>query len=398
MLIKCPECLNEISDKALTCPRCGFPMNQGTNISPKVTKKAYRASKKRLPNGFGRITKINSKQLRNPYRVTVTVGKDENGKYIGKTLRPKGYFATYNEAYAALVEYNQNPYDLNDDITVKEMYERWFEEYKRKLKSASSERTIVSAWNKCEPIYNLRVKEVRARHIKACMDTCESANLKSRVKSLCNLMFDYALEYELVDRNYARTFDIAKEISEEIKANKKDHVSFSEDELKALWSNRNIDYVDMVLVQCYSGFRPQELCKLKRENINLEKRIMIGGMKTDAGTNRVVPIHPSVYEIVKYNYDKGTDTLFVGLDDGLEISYDKYRRRFQSIIKRLRLDPLHKPHDPRKTFITLAKKYNVDEYAIKRIVGHSIQDITEATYTDRDIDWLLEEVKKIKAM
>jgi hypothetical protein len=25
-LIKCPECKNEISDKAIFCPRCGYPM------------------------------------------------------------------------------------------------------------------------------------------------------------------------------------------------------------------------------------------------------------------------------------------------------------------------------------------------------------------------------------
>lgn len=49
----------------------------------------------------------------------------------------------------------------------------------------------------------------------------------------------------------------------------------------------------------------------------------------------------------------------------------------------------HKPHDGRKTFITLAKKYNVDEYAIKYIVGHSISDLTE-------LDWLREEIAKIK--
>lgn len=49
----------------------------------------------------------------------------------------------------------------------------------------------------------------------------------------------------------------------------------------------------------------------------------------------------------------------------------------------------------RKTFVTLAKKYNLDEYAIKRIVGHTITDITEEVYTDRDFEWLKEEMQKI---
>ena len=35
-------------------------------------------------------------------------------------------------------------------------------------------------------------------------------------------------------------------------------------------------------------------------------------------------------------------------------------------------------------------------YPLKRIVGHSIQDVTESVYTERSVDWLHEELKKIK--
>ena len=44
--------------------------------------------------------------------------------------------------------------------------------------------------------------------------------------------------------------------------------------------------------------------------------------------------------------------------------------------------------DGRKHFVTAAKKYGVDEYAIKYIVGHKISDITEKVYTDREFVWL----------
>ena len=80
----------------------------------------------------------------------------------------------------------------------------------------------------------------------------------------------------------------------------------------------------------------------------------------------------------------------------LKFTYDKYRQRFSKIIDILKLNSEHKPHDGRKHFITIAKKYNVDEYAIKYIVGHSINDITERVYTKREIKWLKTEMKKIK--
>ena len=73
-----------------------------------------------------------------------------------------------------------------------------------------------------------------------------------------------------------------------------------------------------------------------------------------------------------------------------------FRERRNKIIEVLELNPEHRPHDPRKQFVTICKKYKVDEYTIKRIVGHAIDDITEKIYTDRDKNWLINEVKKIK--
>ena len=43
-----------------------------------------------------------------------------------------------------------------------------------------------------------------------------------------------------------------------------------------------------------------------------------------------------------------------------------------------------------------AKKAGIDEYAIKYMVGHKISDITEKVYTQREFDWLKEEIEKIK--
>ena len=43
----------------------------------------------------------------------------------------------------------------------------------------------------------------------------------------------------------------------------------------------------------------------------------------------------------------------------------------------------------------MAKKKGLDEFAIKKIVGHAISDITERVYTDRDIEWLRSELSKL---
>ena len=344
----------------------------------------------RLPNGFGQISEIKGRRLRKPFRALITVGKTDEGKPICKTLKPVSYFATYNEAYNALLEYNKDPYMYEQNITLEELYDDWSVKYFKHLKSDSSKRTITSAWKHCKSLYKYNVNVIRVRHIKGCIEEQESPNIKARIKSLMNLLLDYAVEYEIVQINYARAFNLDENITTEKKIKKKEHIPFTDDEMQRLWVNEQNIIVKMVLIQCYTGFRPQELISLRNADISLNENIIIGGMKTKAGTNRRVPIHKKIKEYVKF-FASDLEFLF---DD---MTYDKYNYRFEKIVKELGLNPKHRPHDPRKHFVTMAKKYNVDEYAIKRIVGHAITDITENIYTERNDEWLLQEINKIEA-
>ena len=416
MLIKCPECDLQVSDKALTCPHCGFPVDKGAV----QLRRPSGSSKKRmrLPNGFGSITQV-KKNLRNPYYVRVCVGKDEFGHYILRSLKPQCSFANYNDAYAALVEYNRNPYDLDASISVKELYKKWTDEYFKDI-SATSVRTIESAWAYCSTIYDMRACDIRVRHLKGCMEEgfrieyrgkkkgekiLATASTKSRIKSLFNLMFDYAVEFEVASHNYARDFDLSADIIKEKEEAKVDHINFTEKEMDTLWKHAyDVKFTDWVLIQCYMGWRPQELAKLRLDEIDLTRWYMQAGMKTPAGKQRIVPIHTCIRDLIKKNYDYALsiNSEFLFNDTGqthsgsIKITYDKYRHRFDKVIKALSLNPEHRPHDPRMTFSTSAKKAGVDEYALKEMMGHKIKDITESVYTVRDLEWLRSDLEKIK--
>lgn len=411
MLVKCPECELQVSDKAPACPHCGYPMQPTVKRKPR----AKNNKRRRLPNGFGQISEIKNRNLRNPFRAMVTVGKTPDGKPISKPLKPESYFPTYNDAYAALVEYNKNPYDLEPSITVKELYDKWSEEYFKTLKAEGSIRGVESAWAYCSAVYGMRVMDVRARHIKGCMEEGKatvrgkeqhpSASMKNKIKSLFNLMLDYALEYELVDRNYSRTFNLTEETIKEIQTVKQEHIPFSEEEMERLWAHVDDKrFVDVMLIQCYSGWRPQELGLLELENVDLENWTFQGGMKTDAGMDRVVPIHSKIRPLVERKYKKalsvGSKYLF-NCTDGRSgkptmMTYQRYQKGFGMVRDELKLNPEHRPHDGRKHFVTAAKKAGVDEYAIKYMVGHKISDITEKVYTQREFEWLKTEIEKIK--
>lgn len=262
----------------------------------------------------------------------------------------------------------------------------------------------------------MRVVDIRARHIKGCMeegiatirgkDKTPTATMKNKIKTLFNQMLDYAVEYELVDRNYSRTFNLSDDTIKEIKKVKKEHIAFSEDEMDILWQHvTDKKFVDVLLIQCYSGWRPQELGLIELCNVDLEKNIFSGGMKTDAGTDRIVPIHSKIRSLVEQRYKEaqelGSKYLFnyiepIGNRKNIKLTYSRYSRVVARIRDELNLNPLHRSHDGRKHFVTMAKKYKVDEYAIKYLVGHKITDITEKTYTEREFKWLREELEKIK--
>lgn len=410
MLIKCPECELQVSDKAIACPHCGYPLQP--NIKPRKPRNKNN-KRRRLPNGFGQISEIKNRNLRNPFRAMISVGKDANGRPICKPLKPESYFPTYNDAYAALVEYNKNPYDLEPSITVKELYDKWLPEHDKTVKSI---RPIESAWSYCTAVYDMRVKDIRARHIKGCMDEgiskvrgiekTPSASMKNQIKSLFNLMLDYALEYELVDRNYSRTFNLTDETIKEIVTVKQEHIPFTDEEMELLW--QYVDdkmMVDVLLVQCYSGWRPQEIGLLEIKDVDLDNWTFSGGMKTDAGTGRVVPIHSRIRHLVERKYKEaqelGSLYLFNYVNPNARrkntnLTYARYQKCFTMVRDELKLNPEHRPHDGRKHFVTMAKKYGIDEYAIKYMVGHKISDIIEKVYTQREFEWLKEEIEKIK--
>lgn len=337
----------------------------------------------RLPNGFGQITKLKSKRLRNPYRAMVTVGKTPEGRPICKLLKPQAYFPTYNDAYAALLAYNQNPYDLTRTTTFKEVYEKWYAEYD-KNKSLSTTRAVRREFDLCKEVWNMDLREIRPCHIKSCMEKTQSPKFKKGIRFLFQEILSMGMEFGAVETNVARDYN--PKISQEGKKQVSEHTVFTKEELNRLWKDQADPISQAILIQCYTGFRPKELCEIRKENI--KDWVITAGMKTAAGKNRKVPIMEKIKGLVEEAMQNDTEYL-IATEYNKPLKYENY---YHEMKKRF---PNHKPHDPRKTFITMAKEAGVNDFAIKRIVGHAIEDITENVYTERDIEWLRTEINKI---
>ena len=351
----------------------------------------------KLANGSGSIYRMKDNR-RTPWRVAVTV-RIEYDEKTGKARQKRkivGNYATQKEAMKALTDYQENPYALDaDKITFADIYERWSQEHYENI-VPSAARTFRCAYAYFSPIQDMRFSAVRVSHLEGCIKEAKvGASTKQRMKSLVNLMYKYAMKHEIVTTNYASLCDSIKRPKPVI-----ERIPFSEEDEKTLWENTSFPFVDMILIGIYSGWRPQELAVLKISDVDLENGFYKGGLKTDAGRNRTVPIHSCVAELVRKNYEKavsmGSEYLFNDEDgqQGTYMTYDKYRRRWEKVMKHFRIK--HRPHDTRHTFITKAKSAGMDEYLLKLMVGHEISDVTEKVYTHRTNDELKEAMELIK--
>lgn len=371
-------------------------------------------------NGEGSISY--DKRRKKPYRAKITIGweLDEKTGVSKQITKDIGSFKTKGEASRALAEYLKNPFDLNNkDITFAQLYEKWFADFMTE-DNISHKYRVKSAYNYCSTLYNKRFRDITIVDMKTCIrdgyiiskrgknkgeKQLASPSTKESMKFLFNHLFDYALEARLVDRNYAKDFSLDKKVAKEKKKNHKKKTPFTKEEMDKLW--RSIEFVpfaDMIVYACYSGWRPGELVTLKVEDVNLEEGFIEGGIKTESGKNRIVPINPLVRPIIEKYYNEaktiGSDYLFndSSKKKGIGLSYDQYLSRFNNVLEALNFRKEITPHYTRHTFITKAKSdaVNMNDYILKLIVGHKIDDLTEDVYTHRDLKDLQNAINLMK--
>lgn len=93
--------------------------------------------------------------------------------------------------------------------------------------------------------------------------------------------------------------------------NEKEINIFTGYDIKKLWDNIKIDWVEYILIMIYTGMRIGEAVNLKKENVDLINGIIFGGNKTEKGMNRKIPIRDDIYPIIQNLYKNSpTDYLF----------------------------------------------------------------------------------------
>lgn len=302
---------------------------------------------------------------------------------------PLGYYESELLALQALTDYNSNPYDLTKiNITFSDAYDKWSERKFKKL-SDSSIASYSAAYNYCKDIKDRPLCRLKTAELQKIIDDCPyGSNTKSNIKVILNGVFEYGLQNDIVNKNYATFIEI--ETSDPII----DRFPFSRKEIDMLWDRKDNVYARILLILIYTGMRVNELLKMPRSCCDLQERSLSILKAKNKYSIRKVPIHNKIFDMVKEFYDKGKDSLITN-DSGYTVTYNNFATRdFIRLMKELG-SPEHHIHDTRHTFITVARNH-IEKLLLQKIVGHKPDDITDEVYTHIEFSQLLTAINSMR--
>jgi len=341
----------------------------------------------RNPNGFGSVYKLSGRRRR-PWVAVVTTGWTEDGKQIRQIV---GYFETKQKGLDALALHRISPVSPKADMTLAEVYEEW-SAGKYKNISKSTENNYRAAWKYMQPLMKAKFKEIRTAHWQDIIDTCKEQGLSQstiqKIRTLAVMLSDHAMKNDITNKNYASLVDMPK--FEKVKKER-----FTDPEIKKLEkAAEKIPWADTVLILIYTGMRISEMLGLTRFNVDLKNKLITGGIKTDAGKNRVIPIHPKIISHVQRWYDREGEALICD-EKGKPLLAKRYREKMYypaleaAGVRRLT------PHACRHTFGSLMAEAGVEPIYIQKLIGHTDYAFTANEYTHPEIEALRKAINKL---
>lgn len=360
----CKKCKKEIPDWSVFCNLCG-------------AKQLRERSSKKRGNGQGTVYKDKNGKWIAEY----TIGWDEDNGTLSRRKRKKRGFATKNDALAYIPQLKQDLPQQDMNVKFKDLYKKWLDGHTEKV-TQSTINCYKSAYKYFSSLYYVEIAKIRTEHMQKCIDECpHGKRTKENMKALGTSLWRYAMQLDIVDRNYAEYIYIQKE-------DKAEKIAFSKAQLDTMWANVDrVPNIKYVLLLCYTGMRLSEMLGAMTDSYNPDEGFFVTGVKTDAGKNRVITISP---KIKPFFADFGQNKhLFT------DLSAKKFRSDiYYPALQALDLDALddkgdhiYTPHCCRHTFATLMKNVDAPPTDKQKLIGHSKFEMT-AHYTHTDLDSL----------
>lgn len=399
---------------------------------------------KKRKNGKGSVVYLGKGRYQ-PWAARIVVGKDIEGRPIYYDM---GTFEDELDALVFLENYHKNPTSLyikeekynrivtfpkvpypivpvsnpnhkivekikKDTYTFKQLFEEFKEmklptdeeiklEKEKHIKPKGKfayhySRGMITAFHNSEPLYDKVYKDLKTSDFQTFLNNCgKGYDPLHQMVNLYKNLDSYALQEDIIERGYAQHISISN-----TKTSIKKKTPYTYEQIKYLWNIKPFDYKeefvrDFLLMTIYTGARAEELLFIYAKNIFLDKNYFVGGLKTRAGKDREIPIHPDIKAIFEKYYNINNEFLFM-MPNGRRVNYDYYLYHYkENFIKKHNFLNQHTAHDGRHTLRTELEKLNVKEIIINSIIGHTNDDTGKDVYTHISIEEKLEAIKLIK--
>lgn len=349
--------------------------------------------------GTGSVYKLKGNR-RKPWAAVKTVGWDRDGNRLRKRI---GYFITKAEAEKALSLDEIRPASELAGITLEELYEEWQSTREYTDLSKSTQDGYDAAYKYLERFKQTRFADLRQKHFQVCIDAAAAMGRKqstqNKIKILCGILSKYAMVQDIVYKSYAVKLRTTADPVSKIPI-------FSDIDIKKMKNNVSAPMIDTILILIYTGMRISEMLTLTKFQVDIDEMLIVGGVKTDAGKDRIIPIHPCIQDYVKKRYAESKNYLIEWEDTvgsnkkgtlkTLKKPYtpNYYRKKYYEALDVLGIARIS-PHKARHTFFSMMDAKCKDKKAMAEIGGHTDPNFSEKVYVHPDIERLRKAINSI---
>lgn len=351
--MSCIKCKKEIPDGALFCPWCG------KRQAPEPRRALKRA------NGTGTVYKLQGRRSR-PWVAA-------KGKVI------VGYYAKKTAALDALARLQGRNIDEIYNWTFSQVYEAWKDVHFREIGDSGIE-SYERAYDVFAPLHTRKFRDLRTADYQAIIDkySSKSHSTLSKFKQLATQMSQWGIQQELIATNFASFVKLPEAV-------KKEKEIFTAEDIQKLEKDGS-QAAKLVLMLIYTGMRIGELFTLRTENVF--PTYVIGGEKTEAGRNRIIPIRSEGRAYFSEMKANAKNDLLISGYSGQKVIANFRKRDYYPLLGRLHIEK-KTPHATRHTFASWAVANNIRPELLQKMLGHADYSTTANIYEHFDIDQLV---------
>lgn len=375
MPIICKKCKAVLPDNFKFCPSCGYSLCE--------VKKTY----KRREKGSGSVVKMSGNRTK-PWAAKL------NGKLLG-------YFPSRASAERYLMDnHTGDPSMLV--LTVEQIYKRVTQSQAFQGLADGSQKNIEYSWKRFTSLKSKKMRDIKTTDLQGVVDAANEDGCGrdgcAKIKSLASMLCQNAMLDDIIIRDYSEGI----ELPERVELVKRRNFTF--DEILTLLYNDSDRVARIVLTMIYSAVRLGELFGVKKTDVFLagDKPYMIGGEKTEAGKNRIIPIKSEILPyIVGFMQEPGE--YLICTKTGKKMHESNFRNKdFYPLLDRLKFDYKDEnghnvltPHRTRHTYISESIAAGVKPEILKLVVGHANYNTGVNTYgKETRLEVMQQEVKK----